>query len=64
MNYKIGFIGCGNMGGALCSAAAKAVGGENIYASDFISENAHREWFCGFRCAFFNFSGITRENIS
>ena len=35
-----GFIGCGNMGGALCSAAAKAIGGENIYASDFISEKA------------------------
>ena len=35
-----GFIGCGNMGGALCSAAAKAIGGENIYASDFFSQKA------------------------
>lgn len=35
-----GFIGCGNMGGALCRAAAKAIGGENVYASDFISQKA------------------------
>lgn len=35
-----GFIGCGNMGGALCSAAAKAIGGKNIYASDYICEKA------------------------
>ena len=32
---KYGFIGCGNMGGALAAAAAKAVGGENLYLSDF-----------------------------
>lgn len=35
-----GFIGCGNMGGALCSAAAKAIGGKNIYASDYITQKA------------------------
>lgn len=35
-----GFIGCGNMGGALCRSIAKAVGGENVYASDFISQKA------------------------
>ena len=35
-----GFIGCGNMGGALCRSAAKAVGGKNIYASDFFFEKA------------------------
>lgn len=29
-----GFIGCGNMGGALAQAAAKAVGGENILLAD------------------------------
>ena len=28
---KIGFIGCGQMGGALAAAAAKTVGGENIW---------------------------------
>ncbi len=28
--YKAGFIGCGNMGGALASVAAVAAGGENI----------------------------------
>ncbi len=32
--FKLGFIGCGNMGGALCRAAAKSVGGENILAFD------------------------------
>ena len=32
MNY--GFIGCGNMGGALAAAAAKSVGGEAIYLAD------------------------------
>ena len=31
---KYGFIGCGNMGGALAAAAAKAVGGENLYLAD------------------------------
>ena len=30
----IGFIGCGNMGGALVMAAAKSIGGENIIAVD------------------------------
>ncbi len=32
MNY--GFIGCGNMGGALAIAAAKTVGGQSIYLAD------------------------------
>ncbi len=35
MRYKAGFIGCGNMGGALARAAAKAVGGENVAVCDF-----------------------------
>lgn len=35
-----GFIGCGNMGGALASAAAKAIGGKQIFLSDFIEEKA------------------------
>lgn len=30
----IGFIGCGNMGGTLITAAAKSIGGENIIAVD------------------------------
>lgn len=34
MDKKIGFIGCGNMGGALAIAAANSVGGSNIYVSD------------------------------
>ena len=32
--FKLGFIGCGNMGGALLRAAVKSVGGENILAFD------------------------------
>ena len=31
---KYGFIGCGNMGGALATAAAKAVGGSAVYLAD------------------------------
>ncbi len=31
---KIGFIGCGNMGGALAKAAVKSVGAENIFVFD------------------------------
>ena len=30
----VGFIGCGNMGGALARAAAKSVGAENIFVFD------------------------------
>ncbi len=32
--YRLGFIGCGNMGGALARAAAKKIGGENIAVCD------------------------------
>ena len=35
MNYKLGFIGCGNMGGALIRAAAKAIDGAQIAVCDF-----------------------------
>lgn len=35
--YKYGFIGCGNMGGALVSAVAKNVDGSNILVSDYDS---------------------------
>ena len=31
---KIGFIGCGNMGGALARAAVKSVGAESIFVTD------------------------------
>ncbi len=41
---KIGFIGCGNMGSALASAAIKAVGCKDIYISDFLPEKAQE--FC------------------
>lgn len=34
MRYKAGFIGCGNMGGALARAAASSVGGTNIAVCD------------------------------
>lgn len=35
---KIGFIGCGNMGGALARAAIKSVGSENIFVYDIDTE--------------------------
>jgi len=34
MKFKVGFIGCGNMGGALARAASRAIGGENIAICD------------------------------
>ncbi len=34
MQYKLGFIGCGNMGGALLAACAKKVDGKEIAACD------------------------------
>lgn len=38
MNY--GFIGCGNMGGALAAAAAKSVGGANLRLADADGQKA------------------------
>ena len=35
MEFLLGFIGCGNMGGALARAAAKSVGGEKIAVCDY-----------------------------
>lgn len=35
MQYKIGFIGCGNMGGALTRAVCRAIGGENVAVCDY-----------------------------
>lgn len=37
---KIGFIGAGNMGGALATAVTKSLGGENVYVCDALSEKA------------------------
>ena len=36
----IGFIGTGNMGGALAKAVAKKFGGKNLYLADFNKEKA------------------------
>lgn len=38
MKYVLGFIGCGNMGGALAKAAAKSVQGEKIAVADHFKE--------------------------
>lgn len=38
--FKAGFIGCGNMGGALATAVSKAIDPAEISLSDFISEKA------------------------
>lgn len=35
MHFKAGFLGCGNMGGALARAAAKAIGGDQIAICDY-----------------------------
>lgn len=40
MQYVLGFIGCGNMGGALARAAAKSVDGAKIAANDYCIEKA------------------------
>lgn len=40
MAKTFGFIGAGNMGGALAQAAATAVGGENIFLADLMKEKA------------------------
>lgn len=38
MKYVLGFIGCGNMGGALVKAAAKTVNGQQIAVYDYLTE--------------------------
>lgn len=37
---KFGFIGAGNMGGALCKACAKSIEPKNIFIADFFAEKA------------------------
>ena len=39
---KIGFIGCGNMGGALVKAAAKAGFSKDIYICDNFAEKTEQ----------------------
>lgn len=40
MSKKIGFIGCGNMGGALAVAAKNSIGGSFVYVSDADTKKA------------------------
>ena len=40
MSYQLGFIGCGNMGGALVRAAAKLVAPSQIAVCDFFKQKA------------------------
>ncbi|MBQ8684755.1 MAG: pyrroline-5-carboxylate reductase [Clostridia bacterium] len=40
MKYTLGFIGCGNMGGSLVKAAAKAVEGKKLGVCDYCTEKA------------------------
>ena len=40
MKKNVGFIGCGNMGGALARATAAAIGGEQVYLCDAYKEKA------------------------
>jgi len=37
---KFGFIGAGNMGGALCKACAQTIDPKNIYVADFLADKA------------------------
>ena len=39
-NIKFGFIGCGNMGGALARAVCKSVSSDNIYVADKAEDKA------------------------
>ena len=54
--YKFGFIGSGNMGGALARAAVKQLSGENVIISDKCTEKA-QALACELGCA----AGDTRE---
>lgn len=40
MSYTFGFLGCGNMGGALATAAAKILPGKELILSDHAAEKA------------------------
>ncbi len=49
MKKKLGFIGIGNMGGALLSACAKKIGGDEILVCDFMLDkvaSAAKEYGC------------------
>ena len=48
MKYTLGFIGCGNMGGALVAACAKSVDGKSIAVCDFDQSKVEKfEKECG-----------------
>ncbi len=57
MKFKAGFIGCGNMGGALARAAAGAIGGENVAVCDNDSSKTT------LLCSEFNTTKLTIEEI-
>ena len=42
MKYTLGFIGCGNMGGALITAAAKTIAGKKIAVCDYDKTKAEK----------------------
>ena len=42
MKYELGFIGCGNMGGALITAAAKTAQAQKIAVCDFDQEKVKK----------------------
>lgn len=55
MKYKFGFIGCGNMGGALCTAVAKTEKESAICVCDGVKEKT--DAFCS------NFKNITATDL-
>jgi pyrroline-5-carboxylate reductase len=42
MKYEFGFIGCGNMGGAIADAVAKSVAAEKLACADYFKEKTDR----------------------
>lgn len=42
MKYEFGFIGCGNMGGAIADAVAKSVEGSKLACADYMEEKCVR----------------------
>ena len=63
INTKIGFIGTGNMGGALAKAVSQSVESKNIYLSDKNKEKVF-ELAKKLSCSFSNNNSIAFSSFS
>ncbi len=61
MNFTVGFIGTGNMGGALARAAAKSIPVQNIYLYDVFQEKAEA-LACELGCSYAPMAEIAKCN--